>query len=446
MNQLTSSSVSSRPDSEAVSQSGPGTAALRRPNATLISGLASAVLHMTALITLGLLFAQLEQRHDLELELAIRAVPLNTSLDSVELSIEPVVPSSPSSRSTQTVSALAIQDPTLVLGLDATDEPNYLRDEGVRLQVHEGSEVASKPERGQFFGAEAYGDEFIYVVDMSTSMGYGSHYGQTRFRIACRELIRSIGDLTEDQKFCVIMFCYRTRYMFDRPPRLMTATDRNKKLLQRWVTTLQLQSGTDPRLGVMMALRMKPDAIFLLSDGEFNGRGVNRHGIPGDPSIERIIAKHEPHTIPVHTIAFEDMLNRRRLRRIAHRTNGTHRFVGPVSDQDLLLVDLRSRKQDDVAYAMQCIIDGTHKVRDKVHLKKTVGLLGRHLTSKRRSLRQLAHDAMVSLADGEDLGPEGESPTMTDYQTARKRWTQYWEELAREGYVKQAAKEELSSL
>jgi hypothetical protein len=77
---------------------------------------------------------------------------------------------------------------------------------------------------------------------------------------------------------------------------------------------------------VLTALRLQPDAIFLLSDGELNGQRRNLHRIPGNPPLETIIAANRVGT-PIHTIAFEDEGNRERLRRVAEHTDGTHRFV-----------------------------------------------------------------------------------------------------------------------
>jgi hypothetical protein len=77
---------------------------------------------------------------------------------------------------------------------------------------------------------------------------------------------------------------------------------------------------------VLTALRLQPDAIFLLTDGELNGQRRNLHRIPGNPPLEAIISA-QPRSTPIHTIAFEDEGNRERLRRVAESTAGTHRFV-----------------------------------------------------------------------------------------------------------------------
>lgn len=230
------------------------------------------------------------------------------------------------------------------------------------------------------------------------------------------------------------MFCYRTRVMFDGRPRMISATEVNKQKISQWISGLGLGAGTDPRYGTMMALQLKADAIFLLSDGEFNGREVNTHGIRGNVPIERILARHRKDTVPIHTIAFEDLLNRKRLRGIALSTNGTHRFVGHVSDQELLIDDLRSRDPRDNAYGLRSIIDGTQKIRGDQYLLRATTLIATRFTSKESLIRELALEAMITLAgdiprtDGLLTDATNETPTKKEFAEAKKKWLEFWEE------------------
>jgi hypothetical protein len=66
-----------------------------------------------------------------------------------------------------------------------------------------------------------------------------------------------------------------------------------------------------------MAIRMKPDAIYLLTDGEFD-TGV----------IEKVIAAQpQSKKIPIHTIAFESQAGEATLQTISRVTGGTYRHV-----------------------------------------------------------------------------------------------------------------------
>lgn len=404
---------------------------------SLVGGLASAAVHLAVLIALGLVFSSIEGDGSINLEMALANASPSATIET--FSMEPDRSHNAEDPGYATAAEpsfeQAIEEPTLNfdLGLMASAESAFDDANNMTEQTFGRNRSSGEPREksGTFFGADAYGDEFVYVVDMSTSMGYRSTYGQTRFRIACRELLRSINELKSDQKFCVVMFCYRTRFMFDRPPRMLSATNVNKRRAAEWVNSLGLGGGTDPRYGVMSGLKLKPDAIFLLSDGEFNGRAVNSHGIRGNPRIERIIEQQRNSMVPIHTIAFEDLENRRRLRGIAAMTNGTHRFVGNVSDQNLVLLDLRSRKASDVAYAMQCLTEGTHKIRDVKHLRAIASLLTDKLTATKSALREKAHAAMATIANGDDMGPHVEEPAIEDYEEAQKEWKQYWQDYFR---------------
>lgn len=192
--------------------------------------------------------------------------------------------------------------------------------------------VATKPKRDHetyFFGIPAKGQRFVYILDMSTSMRERNAYGFSRFHVAARELIRTVEALDEEQEFLVVAFCYQSYFFTPNPaqPKMTRATAPNKQRLQSWVSHLQLASGTDPRQGVVAALRLKPDAIFLLSDGEFNGRKKNRQQIPGNVTTEQLIVFNRRADTPIHTIALDGDESRVRLAAIAKATGGKHRFV-----------------------------------------------------------------------------------------------------------------------
>lgn len=190
----------------------------------------------------------------------------------------------------------------------------------------------TKPKREYetyFFGIPAKGRRFVYIIDMSTSMRARNDYGVSRFQTAATELLRAVEALDEQQEFLVVAFSYRSFFFAANPanPIMLPATKENKTRLKSWIYQLQLASGTDPRLGVVAGLRLKPDAIFLLSDGEFNGRKKNRQGIPGNITTEHLIVLNRRANTQIHTIALDKNENRARLAAIAKATGGKHRFV-----------------------------------------------------------------------------------------------------------------------
>jgi hypothetical protein len=195
---------------------------------------------------------------------------------------------------------------------------------------------ASGPQ-GSFFGTVAHGNRFVYVLDVSGSMKArrGRRKAETRLKCAIDELMYSVDKLMPDQYFYVVLFSYETRHMFDEEtllPQLIPATPENKRRLRAWLEGVRADSGTDPRVALDMALRMRPSAVFLLSDGEFNGQQSknNRGLLNGNPSVEEVVAAHEEHKVPVHTIALEDRANRKNMQTIASQTGGEYRYVPPI--------------------------------------------------------------------------------------------------------------------
>ena len=179
--------------------------------------------------------------------------------------------------------------------------------------------------RGSFFGIEASGHEFVYVLDMSSSMR------GRRFDRASAELMRSIEQLGPNQCFYVLLFSNETVQMFGRSnylPKPLNATMENKERLAAWLLTAYRGGSTDPRQALQVAMRMNPSAIFMLSDGEFNGhKNQKRDQLLGGNSDTFSIVAASPTKPPIHAIALEDLQSRENMNRLAEMTEGEFRFV-----------------------------------------------------------------------------------------------------------------------
>ncbi len=189
----------------------------------------------------------------------------------------------------------------------------------------------------QFYGIQATGDRFVFIVDSSTSM-------TLKFAEAKRELEYAVRGLQQDQQFYVIFFDRNTerlrlgkwnkrgtRYsMNNRPERnLVPASDENINALIYWMNMIQLDSDTNPYPAVVYALRiLKPDAIFLLSDGEFNDNGSTEAFLQRENIIDDPINGPRPKTI-VHCVGFYSRRGEITLKRIAKAHDGSYRFIEP---------------------------------------------------------------------------------------------------------------------
>ncbi len=198
-------------------------------------------------------------------------------------------------------------------------------------------EAAGREQQGaNFFGTQAYGDRFVYILDISGSMNNKDADPQlgTRYTRASRELMRSVEALGEDQAFFVVLFSHTTKTMFDRwskSPEWLPATDENKAELEKWLTSIRPVGDTDPREALRLGLTLNPSAVFFLTDGEFDRnpkQQYKRHFGTDNPKVEEVIENTPTEKdVPIHTFAYEDLRNRKRMALLASQTGGRSIFV-----------------------------------------------------------------------------------------------------------------------
>ncbi|HVJ69734.1 MAG TPA: vWA domain-containing protein [Caulifigura sp.] len=167
-----------------------------------------------------------------------------------------------------------------------------------------------------FFGRRISGEKVVYVVDSSQSMAYPHPgVGKNRLGRVKLELINSIRGLTPNQKFFIVFFN-------DGPipmpaDRMVEANDANKLQFLRWTMTVPADGHTDPALALLLALRLNPDTIYFLTDGEFR------------PTIVREVAVSNRKGVKIHTIGFTQDRGETLLRTIAKQNGGTYTYVPP---------------------------------------------------------------------------------------------------------------------
>ena len=176
------------------------------------------------------------------------------------------------------------------------------------------------PGNGQgasFFGAYAPGQRFVFVIDSSQSMLEGSRWGTLR-----RELLRAIRGLSEDQEFFVISFDLDAHPMFDLyPPKgtFLPPSEQSIYRLNAWLSSIRHGGSTLPASSIGLALRLEPDAIFLLSDGEIQDRTIEELRI-----YNRIKQDDGRVTvaIPIHTVLLHSQRGAAALNLIAEENDG----------------------------------------------------------------------------------------------------------------------------
>ncbi len=162
-----------------------------------------------------------------------------------------------------------------------------------------------------FFGITAPATNVAYVVDCSRSM-QGEPFTRAR-----DELIRSIGELKQGQKFYVVFFNDRAYPQFfpTAEQRMLTVSNDSRKRIERWIRRSVAEGETDPTDALKFALARRPDAIYLLTDGDFN------------PAVTDMLVAANSWRIPIHTIAFLNNVGEPLLKKISEQSGGTYRYV-----------------------------------------------------------------------------------------------------------------------
>jgi hypothetical protein len=167
----------------------------------------------------------------------------------------------------------------------------------------------------EFFGIGGYGQTFVYVVDASDSMNE-----RGKFDRACYELLQSIEQLSSEQRYFVI-FYNDNAYPMDADEPVFATQDEVARTV-RWVNDAAADGGTYPLPALLYALSLRPDAIYFLSDGQFDPITIHELKMRNRPT-KRVRLRQ----IPIHTIAFADRSTVGLMRTIARNSGGEHRFV-----------------------------------------------------------------------------------------------------------------------
>lgn len=165
-----------------------------------------------------------------------------------------------------------------------------------------------------FFGVEAQGNRFVFIVDVSGSMSVGGKIEALR-----SQLTRSIQNLVETSTFAVFTFSDNSAPLGNARD-WTQAIDERKRWARRYITGLMPQGGTQPidAFRAAFKLRPKPDAIYFMTDGEF------------DAGVAEEVAKLNTQRVPIHCIAFTTRDSELLLKRIATQSKGTYTYVSGV--------------------------------------------------------------------------------------------------------------------
>lgn len=166
-----------------------------------------------------------------------------------------------------------------------------------------------------FFGVEARGLRFAFVVDTSGSMD-----GE-KLEYLKHELGKAIDRLGENSSFVVLCFDGDVRPL-NGNTKLIPASGKNKKNALEAIAALRAGGGTEPMPALSAALRNRPrpDAIYFMTDGLFDASVVEslRAELRGGRNV------------PIHCITFIDRSSEALMLRIKQMSDGSYTHVDGV--------------------------------------------------------------------------------------------------------------------
>lgn len=202
------------------------------------------------------------------------------------------------------------------LPFSLVDEASILADDA--SQHRPGRPTGPNAKMQLFQSPPVSGHSFVFVIDRSASMGAG---GLGAIGAAAKELAAQLSSLTADQKVQVVAYNQSSVYFTGRE--LIPATDENKAKLVKYIEQLGDFGQTEHERGLLAALRLQPDVIFLLTDGG------DPHLRPGQVSFlaEQAAGQTSIHCLHFGTGTADAIPADHFLRRLAAETGGSYAFI-----------------------------------------------------------------------------------------------------------------------
>lgn len=188
----------------------------------------------------------------------------------------------------------------------------------------------------EFMGVRTDAKRIVFILDFSASM----RDGDGREKVLKRELGRSLSGMPRDARFGIVLFglsqASGARLVkkadggttwsnaMPMPPegQWLAATEANRSEAISWVGAREPdpQSGSATWDSMRLALGMQPEAIFLLTDGEFIDADLRE--------LREEIERGNPgRKVQINTVAFASAHDVQSLQLIAQENGGTYRRV-----------------------------------------------------------------------------------------------------------------------
>ena len=132
------------------------------------------------------------------------------------------------------------------------------------------------------------------------------------------EIYNTVRKMTADQKFFVVFFNTEPIPMPARD--MIPAEPAIVQPYMEWIFKLKAQGQTNPESALLMALRLRPDKVYFLTDGDFSYRSV------------RSVREVNRGRVPIHTVGFGGKEGEANLREIAKDSQATYQYIPAPAD------------------------------------------------------------------------------------------------------------------
>lgn len=185
-----------------------------------------------------------------------------------------------------------------------------------------------------FFGSQGKTKNLIYVVDVSGSMQQQGKEGKSRVELMKEELTRSISVLPLSVKYQIIFFSHTAWFAGQEPDineslktdnpealpsrLLLRATQSQIRKTLEQIDQVRIGGGTNWRLPLKMAIKLEPDLIYFMTDGEVTSDNGET------PVIEDVVNYNRSKSnARINTICLMEPKAFDKLKELANRTRGS---------------------------------------------------------------------------------------------------------------------------
>ena len=164
-----------------------------------------------------------------------------------------------------------------------------------------------------FFGAEAKGNRFVFIIDQSGSMS-----AQSRFQRAKTELIRTLKSLPPNAQFMVYFFSNSFEKLPSSGDTMTAAVPEDIRMAESWINSRKVKGSTNPLGALTDGFRLQPDTIWLLTDGQFDR----------EDQVLNLLRQLNPKAkVRINTVSMMNPSGEKVLKQIARQYGGSYRFV-----------------------------------------------------------------------------------------------------------------------